>query len=82
MILAVEVKPNARESKIIAWRDSGTAVIAIKAPPIDGKANQELIKFLSKELRIAKSLIMIKRGQGSRVKHISLPDDTDLKTIQ
>lgn len=76
MILTVEVKPNSRENKIIAWRDRGTVVIAIKAPPKDGKANRELINFLSKHFKIAKSLIEIKRGQGSRVKHVFLPDGT------
>lgn len=78
MILTVEVKPNAKESKVIVWKDAGTVVIAIKAPPIDGKANQEVISFLSEKLKIAKSLIEIKRGQGSRVKHVKLPDNTDL----
>ena len=78
MILTVEVKPNVRETKIVAWKDRGTVVIAIKEPAIDGKANQALIKFLAKEFKVAKSLIEIKRGQGSRVKHVSLPDSVKL----
>ncbi|MBU1126355.1 YggU family protein [Patescibacteria group bacterium] len=82
MILTVEVKPNAHESKIVAWKDRGTVVIAIKAPPVDGKANQELVKFLAKELNVPKTQIEIVRGQGSRVKHIRLPDKTNLEVIQ
>ncbi len=78
MILAVHVKPGARETKVESWRDEGTAIIAVAAPPVDGKANQELLRFLSKQLGIAKSLITIKRGHSGRVKHIELPDKTKL----
>ncbi|MFH1711878.1 MAG: DUF167 domain-containing protein [Patescibacteria group bacterium] len=79
MILTVEVKPNAHETKIVAWKDAATVVVAIAAPPTEGKANQELIKFLSKEFGVAKSLIEIVRGQGSRVKHVKIPDGTKLQ---
>jgi len=78
MILTVEVKPNAHETKVIAWKDAATVVIAVKAPPTEGKANRELINFLSKEFSVAKSLIEIVRGQGSRVKHVKIPDGTKL----
>jgi uncharacterized protein len=81
MILTVNVKPNARETKIISWKDAGTVIIAIAAAPVDGKANKILIDFLAKRLGIAKSLVEIKRGQGSRVKHVSIPDKTDLNAI-
>ncbi len=74
MILTVEVKPNARENKIIAWKDRGTVVVAIKAPPIDGKANLELIQFLAKTFKIPKTRIEIVRGQTARIKHVRIPD--------
>ncbi|MCH8049477.1 YggU family protein [Patescibacteria group bacterium] len=82
MILTVEVKPKARKTKIVSWKDAGTVVIAIAAPATEGRANRELLNFLSKRLKIAKSLIEIKRGQGSRVKHISIPDNADLSTLE
>jgi len=78
MILSVQVKPGAQQTKVIGWRDEGTVTIAVAAPPVDGKANQELIKFLSKRLGIAKSLITIKRGHSGRVKHVELPNNTPL----
>ena len=78
MILTVHVKPSARETKIVSWQDSGTLTIAVAAPPTEGKANQELIRFLAEELGVAKSQIEIKRGQGGRVKHIEVPDGTGL----
>lgn len=82
MILTVKVRPNSTKTKISGWIDAGTVVIDIKSPPVDGRANVELINFLAKELRIAKSLIEIKRGQGSKVKHVAVPDEANLKLIK
>ena len=82
MILAVHVKPNSHATKIVQWRDAGTVVIAVAAPATEGKANQALIKFLADKLGIAKSLIQIKRGHSSRVKHLSLPDKTNLSLLK
>lgn len=81
MILTVHIKPNARVSQVKAWLDSGNVKIDIAAPAVDGKANRALIDFLAKELRVAKSLINIKRGHSSRVKHIELPDSIDTSKL-
>ena len=82
MILTVHIKPNAKTSKVKAWLDSGTIKIDIAAPAVDGKANRSLIEFLAKQLCIAKSLVIIKRGHSSRVKHVELPDSVDLGKLQ
>lgn len=79
MILTVKVRPNARQNAVISWEDAATMVIDIKAPAREGKANRELIKFLAQHFGVAKSLVDIRRGQGGRVKHIAIPDGTDLK---
>jgi len=76
MILTVHVKPGASKTRFISWMDKTTAIIALAAPPVDGKANQELVAFLSKRLKVAKSFITIKRGHSGRVKHLELPDGT------
>ena len=44
--------------------------IALTAPPVDGKANQELLKFLAKCLGLSKSEIRIAAGDSSRNKTI------------
>ncbi len=82
MILTVEVKPKSHERKIVAWKDAQTVVIALTSPPVEGKANRELIQFLAKILRVPKTSIEIKRGQGARVKHISIPKGTDLRSLK
>lgn len=73
-MLVVEVKPNAKETKILGWKDAGTVVISLHAPARDGEANRELIRFLAEHFHIAKSLIEIKQGHGAKVKLVSLPN--------
>jgi len=62
--------------------------VRIAAPPVDGKANAELVRFLAKKLDIQKSKIVVVRGETSPIKDVfcaglkieharSLLDDTD-----
>jgi len=44
--------------------------IRITAPPIDGKANKYLIKYLSTVFKVPKTAIKIKNGETSRTKHL------------
>lgn len=81
MILAVHVKPNAKETKVVAWLDAGTVIIALHALPTEGKANEELIRFIAKALRLPKTFIVLKRGHISKIKHIELPDATPLAAL-
>lgn len=75
--LVVRVTPNARKSDYAGWGmdEKGRSVLLIKlgAPPVDGKANVELIEFLSQKLGCAKSQISLLRGEGSRQKVLELP---------
>ncbi|MEA5596157.1 DUF167 domain-containing protein [Rivularia sp. UHCC 0363] len=70
----VKVKPNSKQQKIIEEED-GSLTIHLKSPPVDGKANQELIKVLSKKFDIPKSYIRIKSGASSRQKLIEVDMD-------
>ena len=46
--------------------------IAITAPPVDGKANAHLVKFLSKQFKVAKSAINVEKGLLSRHKLVRI----------
>lgn len=72
MIIKVKIQPNSKENKITETLEDGTLRIKIKAPQIEGKANKELINFLSEEFKIAKSCIIIKTGASSRNKTIEI----------
>lgn len=73
-VLRVKVKPNAKKQGIQTAED-GSLVISLKSPPIEGKANEELIRLLAKEFGVAKAKIQIKSGLSSRQKLIEIDDD-------
>ncbi len=69
--IAVKVQPGARKNVITGYSDSVLRV-KIAAPPIEGKANKELIAYFSDILDVRKSAITIEKGQTSRNKLISI----------
>ncbi|MEY3221490.1 MAG: hypothetical protein RLZZ203_346 [Cyanobacteriota bacterium] len=69
----VKVKPNAKQQKIEELAD-GSLSVHLKSPPVDGKANEELIKLLAKNFDVPKSSIRIKSGATSRQKLIEIDD--------
>ncbi|MEH1875385.1 DUF167 domain-containing protein [Nostoc sp.] len=71
----IKVKPNSKQQKIEEQLD-GSLIVYLKSPPVDGKANEELIKLLAKKFDVAKSDIRIKSGLSSRQKLIEI--DTDI----
>ncbi len=66
-IIQVKVKPNSSQQKIIEAED-GNLTVYLQSPPVDGKANQELIKLLAKKYNVPKSEITIKSGLSSKTK--------------
>jgi uncharacterized protein (TIGR00251 family) len=70
----VKVKPNSQQQKIVEEPD-GNLTIFLKSPPVDGKANAELIQLLAKHFGIAKRAIAIQSGHSSRQKIINLDLD-------
>ena len=70
-VLSVKVKPNARASRLEELAD-GSWIAHLKAPPIDGKANAELITLLAKHFGCPKSSVIIKSGAASRVKQVRI----------
>lgn len=72
-ILLVKAKPNARISMLTRQGD-GTWLAQLKSPPVDGKANSELIALVAKEFGCAKSVVSIRTGAGSKLKRVEIPD--------
>jgi uncharacterized protein (TIGR00251 family) len=69
--LAVKVTPNASRNEIMGFTD-GVLQVRIAASPVKGKANKELIDFLSKALGLRKSSVSIVKGQTSRNKVVAI----------
>ena len=64
----VNLKPNSKLDKLKV--ENGILNLNIKALPVDGKANEYLIKLLSKKFKIVKSDILIIKGHKSKKKVI------------
>ena len=71
MKIKVKVKPNSRQQKI-EQSDDGTWIVNLKSQPIDGKANQELIKLLAQYCQVTKKQITIKTGQTTKTKLVEI----------
>lgn len=79
--IAVRVTPRASRNKIVEVLADGTIKIHIAAPPVDGEANEALIRFLAEVLNVPKSRLEIVAGESGRDKLISVLD-MDAETVQ
>jgi len=73
-ILQIKVKPNSR-TNLLEQKDDGTWLAYIKSPPVDGKANEELIALVAKHFGCRKSEVSIKSGGSSRTKLIQISEN-------
>ena len=74
--LTVRVTPRARRTEVAGVRDDGTLKIRLAAPPVEGKANEALIKFLAGLLGVRKRRIEIVAGHRGLDKIVSIEDMT------
>ncbi|MFH1031550.1 MAG: DUF167 domain-containing protein [Chloroflexota bacterium] len=69
--ITVHVQPSANQNKITDFQN-GVLRVRIAAPPVKGKANQELVKYLSSLLGVSKSNLSISKGATGKNKTISI----------
>lgn len=69
--LFVRVQPKASKDEFAEVQEDRIR-IRITAPPVYGKANEYLIKFVAKACGIAKSNVQIKNGETGRNKHLCI----------
>jgi uncharacterized protein (TIGR00251 family) len=68
-ILTVHIQPNAATTECMGIH--GDAIkIRVAAPPVDGAANDELIRFLARRLSIPSTSVLIHSGAGGRHKRV------------
>ncbi len=67
----VLVAPRASRETVIGTHD-GALKVALTAPPVDGAANEALIAFVAKALRVARREVRITAGQRSRRKRVEV----------
>ena len=65
----MQVVPRASRSELVGEHD-GALRVRIAAPPVDGAANQELIRTLARAFGVSRSAIEIMSGQTSKRKEV------------
>jgi uncharacterized protein (TIGR00251 family) len=67
----VHVQPRAGKTEVVGMHDDAIK-IRLKAPPVDGAANEELVRFLAKSVGVSRQDIRIANGKTSRRKRIKI----------
>ena len=75
ILLKLRIHPGAKRSKINGTFNNALKV-DLQAPPVDGKANAALLKFLADKLRLSKADIELKSGECSRDKVVRISGTT------
>lgn len=79
--LHLTVAPGAKTSAVVS-AESGDIRIQVHAPPVDGKANRELVSFLSAVLGVPPSYIVVVAGHGARHKVVDVDGLTAEDALQ
>ncbi len=69
--LGIWAKPRAAKSRLLGVRN-GQLEVAIAAAPVDGAANEELIRLLASHFGISRSQVELVAGQAGRTKRVRL----------
>ena len=80
VLLCIYVQPQASKSKIVGVHDERLK-LAVAAPPVDGKANGEVVKYLAKLFRLAKRDVSIYSGAQSKRKRVMI-QSLDVKEVR
>ncbi len=76
----IHVQPKSSQAKILV--ESGNIRVWVNAPPVDGEANDAVVKLFSKALKVAKSKISIIRGESSREKTLRIEGITEKEIVE
>lgn len=70
-VLRIKVKPNARAALLVE-RVDGSWLANVRAPPVDGKANAELVALVADHFGCPKSSVSILSGTSGRLKRVRI----------
>ena len=70
-VIAVKVKPNSRVS-LLEKVGGGVWLAQLKSPPVDGKANEELLALVARHFGCRKSAVSLKSGASARTKLVRI----------
>ena len=71
LVLRLYIQPKASRDSLVGLHGDELKV-AITAPPVDGQANAHLVKYLAKQFRVAKSQMLIEKGELGHHKQVKI----------
>jgi uncharacterized protein len=71
MMIKVRVIPNAKRNEVVS-RIGSILRVKVKAPAIEGKANDELCYFLGEFFEVKRSMVFLRKGERGREKTIEI----------
>lgn len=80
VVLTLHIQPGAKRTECAGLHGEALK-IRLAAPPVDGKANEALIAFLSKALGVSKSSVELISGETSRAKRVRV-DGVDAEAVR
>ena len=79
LVLRLYIQPKASRDSIVGLHGDELKV-AITAPPVDGQANAHQTKYLAKQFRVAKSQVVIEKGELGRHKQVKILNPQSIPT--
>lgn len=73
VILNIKAQPQASKNEFCGLYGDDTLKVRIKAAAVEGAANKELIKFISKSFKVPKSSVEFVSGETSKIKRVKFP---------
>jgi uncharacterized protein len=73
VVLLLHVQPGAKRTEVAGIRGEGATArlkIRLGAPPVEGKANAELVRFLASAFGVSQRAVLLLRGDASRQKAV------------
>lgn len=75
LLLTCLIQPRASQDEIVGIHDQQLK-IRLTSPPVDGKANAQLVAFLAKQFGVAKNKVRLISGESSRRKTLTIETPT------
>ena len=75
VLLIVRVIPRARKTETAGLRpgeDGNELIVRLAAPPVEGAANEALVEFLARQLKVPQRAVRIVSGERGRHKRVSV----------
>ena len=80
LVFNVRVVPRASRSEIVGEHD-GALRVRVSAAPVDGAANEELVRMLARAFHVPRNAVVISAGQTSRLKQVAVSGATSERLL-